>query len=93
MKSMETFSHGLLGVERGLYSPYFFFVYGLCDLTFNTSAHKLLYILFHFGPIKSLSYGHSCPFCMSTPLIMKLLTLVWTSNGSKVVLPIVKKLL
>jgi hypothetical protein len=56
---METHSHGSYMIGRGLYNSYFF-VYGFCGLTFNIGAHDMFYILFHFGLIESLSYGHYC---------------------------------
>jgi hypothetical protein len=59
MKSMETFSHGLFGISRGLCNPKKK-LYGLYALALNTSVHKMLYILLHFRPIEFFSYGHSC---------------------------------
>jgi hypothetical protein len=30
MKSMQTLSHGLFGIDRGLYNPFFFCIWILC---------------------------------------------------------------
>ncbi len=60
MKSIEMFSHGSFGINRGLFN--LFFVYGLCALALNTSAPKMLYIMLQFKPIKFLSYGHPSSF-------------------------------
>jgi hypothetical protein len=62
MNSMETHSHDSYRIGRGLYNPYFF-VYGFRALAFNTGAHDMFYILFHFGLVESLSYVVLSPRC------------------------------
>ncbi len=59
MNSMEMHSHGSFRIGISLYNP-FVFVYGFRVLAFNIGAYEMFYILFHFGLIESLSYGHSC---------------------------------
>jgi hypothetical protein len=59
MNFMETHSHGSYKIGKGLYNP-FFNIYGFHALAFNTGMHEMFYILFHFGLVESLSYGHYC---------------------------------
>jgi hypothetical protein len=56
MNSMETHSHGSYRIG----TTHIVFVYGFRALAFNIGAHDMFYILFHFGLIESLSYGHYC---------------------------------
>jgi len=43
------------------------FAYGFRVLTFYIGVHKMLYIFFHFKPIKPLSYGHFCGLFAMVP--------------------------
>jgi hypothetical protein len=51
MKSMDTFSHGLLGIGNGYNNPACFFVKHLILLASQASLHILLHTVFQVGPI------------------------------------------
>jgi hypothetical protein len=61
IKSINTFSKGPDKIEKALHNP-ILFMYQLHTLALHTSVDIMFYILFHFGPIESLTRSHSHGF-------------------------------